>query len=63
MKSDRPVLPLEDILLPFVIQPPYPIEHFVNGKRYYYPPNVPSFMTKESYEALLFTDDGKQLGN
>lgn len=63
MKSEKPVLPLTDILRPFLITPKRFVSCEVNSVKYSYPANVTSPMSKQAYEALLFTEFNDELVN
>lgn len=52
-KSNKPVILLDQILLPFTFTPKVTISGGVNGKNYYFPQGEKATLTPGEYEAIM----------
>lgn len=60
-RSNKPVKPLSEIVLPYRFAPRTIIEGGVNGKRFYFPAGQEATLAQAEYEALLTSSYKDQL--
>lgn len=63
MKSLKPIIPLDKILLPFTFTPKVTISGGVNGNNYHFPKGETATLTFNEYEAVFNSTYGKELKN